>query len=169
MAKPLLDALDVKILELLQVDGRMPFTKIAKEVSVSEATVRALVNRLTRSRMVKFVTDIDPNDLGLVYVYVGVRIQGPAMQRAIEVIKQIPEIIYIVVCTGTFDAMCEIVCRNNDDLMRLLQEVRKTPGVSRVETMTVLKIEKDEWRYTALTVEPAEPQYRYAKIDPRKR
>jgi DNA-binding Lrp family transcriptional regulator len=50
MARPLLDALDVKILEFLQIDGRMPFTKIAKELSVSEGTVRARVNRLTRSR-----------------------------------------------------------------------------------------------------------------------
>ncbi|SMC98389.1 Lrp/AsnC family transcriptional regulator, regulator for asnA, asnC and gidA/Lrp/AsnC family transcriptional regulator, leucine-responsive regulatory protein, partial [Desulfocicer vacuolatum DSM 3385] len=35
-----LDQKDFKIIELLQKDGRMPNTVIAKEVGISEATVR---------------------------------------------------------------------------------------------------------------------------------
>lgn len=144
------DDLDVKILEQLQIDGRMAFTRIAQQLEVSEGTVRARVSRLTRSRMVKFVADVDPKDLGLVEAYLGLRIQGPALERAVDQISAIPEIPYVAVCSGTFDILCELICRDNDDLLRLLKDVRKIPGVSHIETLTVLKIQKEDWRFTAL-------------------
>ena len=149
------DKLDIRILQQLQIDGRMPFTRIADELGVSEGTVRARVSRLTRSRMVKVVADADPKDLGLVEVYLGLRIQGPALERAVEQITAIPEIPYVAVCSGTFDILCEVICRNNDDILRLLQEVRKIPGISHIETLTVLKIQKENWRYSALAKEAA--------------
>jgi Lrp/AsnC family transcriptional regulator for asnA, asnC and gidA len=149
------DKLDIRILQQLQTDGRMPFTRIADILGVSEGTVRARVSRLTRSRMVKVVADADPKDLGLVEVYLGLRIQGPALERAVEQITRIPEIPYVAVCSGTFDILCEVICRNNDDLLRLLQEVRKIPGISHIETLTVLKIQKEDWRYKALAKEAA--------------
>lgn len=144
------DDLDVKILEQLQVDGRMAFTRIAQELGVSEGTVRARVSRLTRSRMVKFVADVDPKDLGLVEAYLGLRIQGPALERAVTQISAMPEIPYVALCSGTFDILCELICRDNDDLLRLLKDIRKIPGVSHIETLTVLKIQKEDWRFTAL-------------------
>ena len=60
--------MDLRILDLLQADGRMPFVKIAEQLGVSDTTVRTRVDRLVRRFGVKFVVDVDPNDLGLVYV-----------------------------------------------------------------------------------------------------
>ena len=40
-----LDQVDCQIISLLQVDGRLPNTEIAKRVGISEATVRARLNR----------------------------------------------------------------------------------------------------------------------------
>ena len=39
-------ALDKRIIEHLQTDGRRPFTQIAADLGVSEAAVRARTNRL---------------------------------------------------------------------------------------------------------------------------
>ena len=150
MARARFDELDVRILDQLQKDGRMPFTSVAKELGVSEATVRARVGRMTRERLVKFVTDVDPTEFGLVYVYLGLQIQGPALKRAVAALNGFPEITYTVICTGTFDLLAELICQTGDDLLRLLQDVRAIPGITRVETMTVLSIEKDEWRYWAM-------------------
>lgn len=128
----------------------MPFTTIAAELGVSDATVRARVNRLTRSGMVKFVVDVDAGNFGLVEVYVGLQVQGPAIDRALEAIAAIPEVPFAAECSGLFDILCEVICRSNDDLLELLRAIRKIPGVTRVETLTVLKIRKDTWRYAAL-------------------
>jgi len=150
MAKATLDALDVRILQQLQIDGRMAFTRIADEVGVSEATVRARVGRLTRTRTVRFVANVDAGDLGLVEAYLGVRVQGPALDRAIAAITAVPEVPYAAACSGPYDILCEVVCRDNDDLLRLLMDIRRAPGVWSIETITVLKIHKDDWRYEAL-------------------
>jgi Lrp/AsnC family transcriptional regulator for asnA, asnC and gidA len=149
-----LDTLDVRILEKLQTDGRMAFTKIAGELGVSDATVRARVGRLERQGLVKFVIDVDAANLGLIEVYLGLQVQGPALDRVIEAIAAIPEIPYAAECSGGFDILCEVICRSNDDLLRVLREVRRVPGVARVETLTILKIRKDTWRYAALAPAP---------------
>lgn len=150
MTKTGIDTLDRRIVHQFQIDGRMPFTKVASELGVSEGTVRQRVSRLTRSGVLKFVADADPRDFGLVEVYLGLRIQGPALERAVDQIVSIPEVPYAAVCSGTFDILCEVICRDNDDLLRLLQEVRKISGVSHIETLTVLKIRKEDWRYSVL-------------------
>ena len=144
------DEIDVRILDQLQIDGRMSFARIAKNVGVAESTVRARVGRLRRRKLVRFVADLDPNDLGLVYVYVGFRVQGAALKRVLGTIEATPEIIYAVLTSGSFDVLSELVCRDNDDLLRLLEELRHVPGVAHMETLTVLRIAKDEWRYAAL-------------------
>ena len=42
----MLDQIDCQMIELLQKDGRIPNTEIAKKLGVSEATVRSRLNRL---------------------------------------------------------------------------------------------------------------------------
>lgn len=153
MKEPQIDDLDIAILDLLQSDGRRPYVQIAKELGVSDATVRARVDRLTKRRAMKFVVDVDPNELGLVYVYIGVKIQGPAMSRAVERMASLPEVIFLVRITGGFDLMTELVCRGNEDLIRLTDEIRGIPGVVDLDVFNVLKIEKEEWHYSGLAAE----------------
>jgi Lrp/AsnC family transcriptional regulator, regulator for asnA, asnC and gidA len=153
VSKPIVDDLDRRILQQLQIDGRMPFTRIAEELGVSDATVRARVARLTRSRMVKFVADVDAGDLGLVEVYLGLKVQGPELEGVVDALAATPEIPYVALCTGAHDILCELVCLDNDELLRSIMDVRAIPGVSHVEAITVLKIRKDDWRYTALAQE----------------
>ena len=46
-----LDDKDRTIIELLQADGRMPFTKVAAEVGLTEGAIRQRVQRLTIRRV----------------------------------------------------------------------------------------------------------------------
>lgn len=149
--KALFDEVDLRILEQLQDDGRKPFTKIAAEIGVSEATVRARIQRLTRRGVVKFVASVDPQSLGLVYVRLAIKVQGPALKRATEALAAIPEVIFLDMVSGGFDLMAEVVCRDPSDLLRLLSdEIRTIPGVTQVETYHVLRNAKDQWRYSVL-------------------
>ncbi|MCK4782394.1 MAG: AsnC family protein, partial [Desulfobacteraceae bacterium] len=45
------DAIDRAIISYLQYDGRMAYTKIARELGISEGTVRSRVKRLMESKM----------------------------------------------------------------------------------------------------------------------
>lgn len=147
---PGIDEMDLQILDLLQADGRMPFVKIAEQIGVSDTTVRTRVDRLVRRFGVKFVVDVDPNDLGLVYVYLAVGVQGATLARVVERMTASPSVIFLARTVGTHDLMAEAICRDHQDLMRLLDEIRAIPGVVRMDTLSVLRVEKEDWRFVGL-------------------
>jgi Lrp/AsnC family transcriptional regulator, regulator for asnA, asnC and gidA len=142
------DDLDLSIIDALAEDGRRPFTTVAKDLGVAEATVRARVARLQRLEAIRFVTDTSPHQLGLLFAYLGVRVSGANVERAIEAICAIPEAVYVIECTGNFDVLVEVVAKDGDDLLRLMhEEIRKVPGVSEVDTFMGLRIAKGTFRY----------------------
>ena len=149
---PGIDDLDVRILDLLQADARMPFVKLGQELGVSDTTVRTRVERLVRRFGVKFVVDVDPAELGLLYLYLAVRVQGPSLDKAIERLSALQEVIFLVRTTGGYDLTAEVVCRDNDHLMRFLDDVRAVPGIVHIDTFAVLRTEKENWRFSGLAI-----------------
>ena len=145
-----LDDIDLQILDALQVDARTSFVRLAQSLGVSDTTVRARVDRLIQRFGVRFVVDIDPAELGLLYFFLGVRVQGPAMTRVVDRMSQLPEIIYLGRTVGGFDLFAEMVCRDNADMVRMLDEIRSIAGVTQVDTFTVLRTEKENWRFGVL-------------------
>lgn len=151
MAAPKFDDLDLRIIDALAEDGRRPFTSVAEELGVAEATIRSRVARLQRIDAIRFVTDVKPHELGLLFAYVGVRVTGREVRRAIDGLCAIPEAVYVIECTGRYDVLVEIVAQDGDDLLRVLQErVRAVPGVSEIDSFVGLRIAKGTFRYTDL-------------------
>ena len=107
--------------------------------------------RLQRLDAIRFVTDVKPHELGLLFAYLGVRIQGPDVPCAIDAICRIPEAVYVIECTGNYDVLVEVVATDSDDLLRLMQqEIRRVPGVAEVDSFVGLRIAKGTFRYTDL-------------------
>ena len=52
-----LDETDYAIIELLRADGRLPYRAIARELGLTETTVRARVRRLEESRTLNHRSD----------------------------------------------------------------------------------------------------------------
>lgn len=145
-----LDDIDFRILDALQADSRVPLVRLARELGVSDTTVRARIDRLVRQFGVRFVVDIDPEILGLNYSFLAVRVQGPAMSRTVERMNELPEIIYLGRTLGGYDLIAELVCRDNEDSIRVLDTIRAIPGITQVDTFSVLRTEKENWQFTDL-------------------
>jgi len=60
-----LDKLDRRIVEFLQRDGRLPATAIARELGVSERTVRFRIERMVASGLIGIAAWIDMPKFGL--------------------------------------------------------------------------------------------------------
>jgi Lrp/AsnC family transcriptional regulator for asnA, asnC and gidA len=60
-----IDSIDASIIELLQRDGRLSNTDIARELDVSEATVRGRIKRLIDDEVIQIVAVSNPFDLAL--------------------------------------------------------------------------------------------------------
>ncbi|MEA2623208.1 MAG: Lrp/AsnC family transcriptional regulator, regulator for asnA, asnC and gidA [Chloroflexota bacterium] len=147
-----LSELDLQIVERLQEDGRRPFTRIASELGVSEAAVRARTNRLIERGVLQIVGVADPLKLGYDQMaLVGVRCEGDRLLEAAAKIAELPEVIYVVVTAGAFDLLVETVCQDNEALLHFLAErLRKVPGVMTTETFVYLRIVKQSYHWGSL-------------------
>lgn len=149
---PQIDEFDLRLLDLLQTDARMSLVNLAAELGVSDTTVRSRMDRLVRLLNVKFVVDVDPADLGLLFLYLAARVQGNTMTKAIERLSRLPQIVYVGRTTGGYDLICEVICRDVEDLTGILDEVRAIPGIVHMDTFNVLRVEKEDWRFSAFAI-----------------
>jgi Lrp/AsnC family transcriptional regulator for asnA, asnC and gidA len=147
--------LDIRIMDLLQSDGRMPFVKIAEQLGVSDTTVRTRVQRLTGRFGLKFVVDVDPNSLGLVYLNMALRVQGPSLGKVVQRLANQQQVVFLARTTGGYDLMAEVICRDYDDLMSMLDDVRAVPGITHIDTFTVLRVEKEDFRFSRFAQAPS--------------
>ncbi len=91
------DDTDRSIIEHLQTDGRMPYTKLGNLVGLSEAAVRQRVQRLLDHDVIEVVAVTNPLKLGMKRMaMIGVRTEGPSSSVA-ETLEAFPDIEYLAV------------------------------------------------------------------------
>jgi Lrp/AsnC family transcriptional regulator for asnA, asnC and gidA len=139
-----MDELDLKIVNELQRDGRMPFTNIAKNLNVSEGTVRNRVARLIDEQVIHIVGMLDPARVGFeAPAMIGVTVKPAILESVAETIASFPEVSYLIMVSGEFDLFVEVFCRDRDDLAAFLnQKLHQVNGVVRTQTFMTLKIFK---------------------------
>jgi len=144
-----MDQIDRAIIARLQYDGRMPFTAIAEQIGVSEATVRNRVTRLRREGILQVVGVVDPHLLGLkATAIVGVVVQPSCLEVAAHQIAAFDEVSYLVMTSGAFDLLVEVLCQDTDHLATFLSDkLLQVEGVQRTETFYILRTYKLSYRW----------------------
>ena len=143
-----IDDTDKALIEALQRDGRMPYTKLAEHVGLSEAAVRTRVQRLIESGVTQIVAVTDPMMLGFRRIaMIGLNVEGDTRAVA-DTIAAIPEVDYVVLVSGSFDVLLEVVCEDDDHLLGLLNDkIRAIPGVRSTESFTYLRLYKQTYAW----------------------
>lgn len=144
----LLDDTAKAIIAELQQDGRRPYAAIGKAVGLSEAAVRARVQRLVDAGVMDIVAVTDPLQLGFSrQAMVGVRVRTDPEPVA-DSIARLPEVDYVVVTAGSFDLLVEVVCRSDDHLLDVVnRQIRPLPEVVGTETFVYLKLAKQTYSW----------------------
>ncbi len=142
-------ALDKRIIEHLQQDGRRPFTQIAADLGVSEAAVRARTNRLVERGIVQVVGVTDPLKLGFRQMaMIGVRCERDTLVQVAEQVARFPEVDYVVITAGSYDLLIETVCEDNAALLEFIAErLRTIDGVRDTETFVYLRMVKQTYQW----------------------
>jgi Lrp/AsnC family transcriptional regulator for asnA, asnC and gidA len=143
-----LDAISKAIIEQLQTDGRRSYAKIATAVGLSEAAVRVRVARLVESGVMQIVAVTNPLQLGFTrQAMIGIKAEGN-LDGVVEALQGMDEIVYVVITAGSLDLLVEVVCENDDHLLRLLNtRIRTLPGVRTTETFVYLKLSKQNYHW----------------------
>lgn len=142
-----MDETSKAIIEQLQQDGRRSYAAIGKAVGLSEAAVRQRVQKLVDSKVMQVVAVTDPLQLGFKrQAMLGIRSTGDIIATA-DRIAALPEVDYCVVVAGPSDIIAEVICANDEDLLRIITEIRSVEGVRETETFMYLSLRKQEYNW----------------------
>jgi Lrp/AsnC family transcriptional regulator for asnA, asnC and gidA len=146
-SRTVLDEISKRIIEQLQQDGRRSYAAIGKAVGLSEAAVRQRVQRLTDAGVMQIVAVTDPMMLGFHrQTMIGIKCEGD-LERVADHLAGMDEIDYVVITSGSFDLLVEVVCEDDDQLLEILSRVRMAPTVTSTETFVYLKLRKQTYSW----------------------
>lgn len=140
-----LDDIDKAIIRHLQEDGRASYAELGPLVGLSAAATRQRVLQLIESGVMQVVAVTDPIRLGFdVQAMVGFQVIGDLETIATRM-SEFGEISYLVITTGRFDLLAEIVATSTDHFLKTLNAIRNLPGVQSSEVFTYLRLEKQSY------------------------
>lgn len=142
----LLDPIDLKILHILQVNGRARLADIADEVELSAPAVMERVKKLESSGVIKgYLALVDAKKLGKdITAFIGVSINHQRdIHKFAKHMLQYPEVLECHHVTGEESFILKVKSENTASLEKLLGELRSVEGVTRTVTNVVLSTAKE--------------------------
>ena len=139
-----LDALDHRIIAVLQESARLSNAEVAAQVGSSEPTVRRRVDRLLQHQVIRIVAVAPPFPLGYqVVAILGLQIDHSRLDEIQDALRTMPEIRFAGVTLGSYDVVTEVWFQNNAELLAFLHgRLSKIPGIQRIESLQVVKMIK---------------------------
>lgn len=138
-----IDNIDLKILNILSEDAKMPYTEVAKKVFVSGGTVHVRMKKLEEMGVVKGTTlKIDYSKLGYdITCFLGIFLEKSSLyDMVVAKLKEISEIATIRYTTGNYNIFCKIYCKDTQHLRDVLHDkIQKVDGIESTETFISLE------------------------------
>ncbi len=136
-----IDQIDKGILLRLQENARMPFTKIAEELNVSDATIHLRVRKLEKLNVIeKYTTVINDAYLQPITTYIMIRVTPGHVEEVCKALIRLDEIYEVSEIHERYDILIKI---RGDDLNHvrdmLIQHIRTIPHIVDSEAYTVYK------------------------------
>jgi len=136
-----IDALDRKIILALQKDARQPYKDIAKNLRVSEGTIKNRVTRLINRGVLILEARVNPFALpNRISAIVGVNLKERTQEEKIKEIEKIPGVTSVWNAAGRFDLFLEIMVDSMSSLNDFLfgKDLKRIGGISYTETFITL-------------------------------
>lgn len=137
------DQLDLKILQIITMDARVPFKDVAEVCGVSRAAIHQRVLRLTEAGVITGSGyNVQPKQIGYsTCTYVGIKLERGSMYKEVACeLEKIQEIVECHFTTGPYTMLIKLYSRDNEHLMDLLNNhIQEIPGVVSTETLISLE------------------------------
>lgn len=137
-----MDAIDRKIISLLQNDSRISVTDIADEVPISISAASERLKRLTRSGFIsRFTIELDPQMAGrTIDALIEIRLPTQVDHRPFdEAIRAMPAVVNAYHLTGASDYLLRVQTRDVSELDALLSKLKLDFGVAETNTRLILR------------------------------
>ena len=142
-----IDAVDLKIIDILGKDSSTTFVDIAKQIGVSDATIHIRVRRLREAGIIgNFTISVDNNRLGYDHLaFMGINVEPGFAEDVTNDLSSLHEILEIHEMHNRFDLLLKIRAKDLNELRDIVvNKVRTLPHILETDLMTILKTRKEE-------------------------
>lgn len=150
-----IDAIDRRILALLQRDGRISNADLAAKVNLSASACHRRVRQLEQAGIIRdYVALLDRRRVGrptMVFVEITLSGQADEVLDAFErAVRAIPDVLECHLMSGAADYLLKVVASDTEDFARIhRQHLAKLPGVAQMHSSFALRT---VFRTTALPI-----------------
>ncbi|NPA48307.1 MAG: Lrp/AsnC family transcriptional regulator [Thermococci archaeon] len=140
-----MDDLDLKILRLLQKNGRLSYREIARELKVAVGTVYNRMKKMEEKGIIlRFVPVIDYEKVGFgLTAIIGVRANGKKIVDIEREVAKHPRVTSVYDVTGEYDVYILAKFTDREDMNRFVKWLLSIDGVERTNTSVVMQIVKE--------------------------
>jgi len=130
------DEIDIAIIRDLQRDARVNFADIARDCGVSTDTISKRFRKMKRAGIIRGTTILlNPKSFGHDCVAsIGIDVGYPHLEKVVELIQRMPEIVFYTTSMGRHDIFCIAVLRNVGRLSQVKDLIKGHPLVREVTT-----------------------------------
>ena len=135
-----IDRLDLKIIRSLNKNARKPYKDIAKELDVSDTTVRKRIQRMLDDGVIKqFNLLLDYHKIGrVIKAFIGIRIGPSKLQDVVKTLEDNPDVQVLYRTTGQVDLFVEVIFRDMEELNSFLESELNIEGVTGTDVTLVI-------------------------------
>ena len=148
-----LDRIDIRILELLQQDGKISNLKLAESVNLSPTAALARVQKLSKEGFIMgYEARLNPvllNNGFVVFVEMLLDKTTPnVLEEFTFAVQQIPEIVECHMISGGFDFVVKIRCANMDEFRKISGQILwQLPGIKETRSYPVMEVIKESMQF----------------------
>lgn len=139
-----MDDLDRKIIEMLQLDGRASHAKMARDLGVSEGTIRRRLSKLLQDRVISVIAIAAPEQLGYhTSAFIGLQVDPSRVEAIATELASLNETEHVSITTGSYDVFIWVNLASSEALASFLHhKVGTVQGVRQTETFVSLETRK---------------------------
>jgi DNA-binding Lrp family transcriptional regulator len=138
---PQFDALDMRIMEELELDARQTYKDLAAKLGVSRPTVMSRTQQLFKTGVLKTICWVDPITLGYKFnVAFFISSDAGRVSVTLDRLAASKQVVAAYLCTGRFDITALCLFRERKDLANFfLNELGSIPGIGHVEKIVLIQ------------------------------
>jgi Lrp/AsnC family transcriptional regulator for asnA, asnC and gidA len=142
-----MDKIDAKVIQELQNDGRLSYTKLADILGVTEGTIRKRVKALHKQEIINIRAVLNPNKVGYELVcMMALQVKIADLLKVAQMLAEKPNVYYLAFVTGRYDMLALVLARTPAELSNFIKEhISSMPSIVRTETFVNLEIIKSPW------------------------
>lgn len=147
-----LDEMDKQILKALQKDGRVSFSVVASALGIAVSTVSKRYQKLVDEGFIKIIGRVEPSKIDHnAYSCLFIKVNDVLAINVLATnIAKLPEVSFVALRTGEFDLEVNAMCKDNEHLLKVMEQIHQMSGVQRTETHMYLKVFK--WGLTDVNI-----------------